>query len=231
MSRILVVVAHPDDEILGCGATMARLSEEGNEIHILILGEGITSRQDIREPEAAESELHKLHLHVREAASIVGAKSSQVLNFPDNRFDSVALLDIIKAVEKKKEEISPEIVLTHHAGDLNIDHQRTFQAVLTACRPIQGETVKEIYAFEVPSSTEWQAQTSENAFLPTQYVAIKEKHLDTKVAAMQVYASECREYPHPRSPEALRLLAKWSGVNVGMLYAEAFEVIRRIVDW
>ncbi len=228
MNTVLVVAAHPDDEILGCGATMAKFAEDGYEIHILILGEGITSRQDIRHTESVKTEIHKLHSEVKEAARIIGAKSSEILNFPDNRFDSVDLLDIIKAIEVKKRSIKPQIIFTHHAHDLNIDHQRTFQAVLTACRPMQKETVREIYSFEVSSSTEWQVQTSADVFLPTQYVIVNEKHLEKKIAAIQVYTSEICEYPHPRSPKALKLLMEWRGVNVGAFYAEAFEVVRRI---
>jgi len=229
MNRILVVAAHPDDEILGCGATMSKLSEQKNEIHILILGEGITSRHNLCNSNEMKAELENLQLEAKNAAKIIGANSIEFVNFPDNRFDSVSLLDIIKAVEKKKNELKPQIVFTHHAHDLNIDHQRTFQAVLTSCRPMKNETVREIYSFEIPSSTEWQFQSAMNVFLPTQYFTISEKHLIAKISAMNVYSSEIRDYPHPRSLKALRLLAEYRGVTVGEKYAEGFVVVRKII--
>ncbi|ETR66743.1 MAG: LmbE family protein [Candidatus Magnetoglobus multicellularis str. Araruama] len=156
-------------------------------------------------------------------------KSFEILGFPDNRFDTIPLLDIIKAVEIKKQEIKPEIVFTHHAHDLNIDHRKTFQAVLTACRPMQDETVREIYSFEVPSSTEWQVQTSVNVFLPTLYITIAESHLKAKIDAMEIYTSEVRDSTHPRSENALKLLAEWRGLSIGTRFAECFEMVRRIL--
>lgn len=225
---VLVVASHPDDEILGCGATMARLSERNHDVHILILGEGITSRQNTRNTETAADELARLHSDARKAGDAVGAATVEVLGFPDNRFDSVDLLDLVKAVEAKKLAVHPESVFTHHGGDLNIDHRRTFDAVMAACRPVIGESVRMILSFEVPSSTEWQAPSAASAFLPNEYVLLEERHLDAKIAAMEAYQSEARSYPHPRSPQALRLLAQWRGVNVGAHLAEAFNVVRRI---
>jgi LmbE family N-acetylglucosaminyl deacetylase len=229
VSVVLAVASHPDDEILGCGATMARMSEEGAQVHILIMGEGITSRQDARDRSVVQEELQRLHADVQAAASIVGAVSAEVLEFPDNRFDSVPLLELVKAVERKKSEVSPTVILTHHANDLNIDHRCTFEAVMTACRPVEDEAVREILSFEVPSSTEWRAPTAGNAFLPVQYVAVTADHVERKISAMEAYGSERRAYPHPRSPEALRALAQWRGCSVGTEYAEAFEVIRKLV--
>lgn len=227
-SSVLVVASHPDDEVLGCGATMARLAERGHDIHILILGEGITSRQNTRNTEAAADELTRLHSDARKAGDALGAATVEVLGFPDNRFDSVDLLDIVKAVEAKKLAVHPEIVYTHHGGDLNIDHRRTFDAVMAACRPVVGESVRTILSFEVPSSTEWQAPAAASVFLPNEYVVLEERHLEAKIAGMEAYRSEARSYPHPRSPEALRILAQWRGVNVGAQLAEAFSVVRRI---
>jgi LmbE family N-acetylglucosaminyl deacetylase len=226
--KILVIASHPDDEILGCGGTMRKLSEEGNHIYVLILGEGITSRQEIRDPEKVKKEIFKLHKEVSEASKIVGAKNYKVLNIPDNRFDSVDLLDIIKEIEKVKTEFKPDVIFTHHCSDLNVDHRITFNAVLTACRPLMNETVKEIYSFEVPSSTEWQYQNSENSFKPNYYVKLDKKHLTAKIKAMEVYSSEKRNMNHPRSPKSLESLAKWRGSNISQHYAECFEVIRII---
>jgi LmbE family N-acetylglucosaminyl deacetylase len=226
---VLVVASHPDDEMLGCGATMARMAEGGSEIHILILGEGVTSRQQERDPAAVSEELAKLHADVQRAAKIVGASSTEVLAFPDNRFDTVPLLDLVKAIERKIDDIRPRIIFTHHANDLNVDHQRTFQAVVTGSRPLEGQSVREIYSCEVPSSTEWQVQPGVRPFAPSQFVEVLGKHIDAKIGAMESYESERRAFPHPRSPEALRALARWRGSSCGAEFAEAFEVVRRLV--
>lgn len=228
---ILVVAAHPDDEILGCGGTMARLSSEGFRVHILIMGEGMTSRDGWNAQAKGRSSaiLSKLHSQSIKASKLVKAKQVTVLNFPDNRFDTVAILELVKAVEIKKKEVNPHIIFTHHANDLNIDHRLTFQAVMTACRPMKEERVREIYSFEVPSSTEWQSQTSNQTFRPTAYVGLKRKHVYAKLCAMKAYSTEIRSYPHPRSIRALRAYCEWRGSNVGMEFAESFEVVRRII--
>ena len=224
--KILVVAAHPDDEILGCGGTISKLSKKGYEIRILILGEGITSRQQERNPDAAEKLLMKLHSEVSKAAKIVGAKSATVLNFPDNRFDGVDLLEIIKEIEKVKNEFKPEIIFTHHPYDLNVDHRVTFNAVITASRPLQGESVKEIYSFEIPSSTEWQYQNSINSFHPQCFFSLSKTDITKKIKAMEVYSGEKRKYPHPRSSQALLQLAGFRGTQCGNNLAESFEIIR-----
>lgn len=226
---ILVVAAHPDDETLGCGATIARMAQEGNSVHILILGEGITSREKKVSEGTCHRKLAQLHRQAKLAAKILHARSIKILNFPDNRFDTVALLDLVKAVENEKRRLRPEIVLTHHGQDLNVDHRLTCQAVLTACRPVTRESVREIYSFEIPSSTEWQAQSKKKVFCPTFYIELKKKHLAAKIRALKVYSSELKPFPHPRSIKAIDALAKWRGSNAGVSYAECFEIIRKII--
>ena len=225
INRILVVVAHPDDEVLGCGGTIARHTRQGDEVYCLLLGEGITSRYS--QQGKVKEELKQLKLEAEQAAEILGIKKVFFKDFPDNRFDSIPLLTIVKAIEKVKREIRPAIVYTHHQGDLNIDHQLTFRAVLTACRPLKGETVKEIYSFEVPSSTEWSSPDTRNYFVPNVFVDISET-FDKKIEALGAYRGEIREYPHPRSPEALRAIAMRWGSTVGCEAAEAFQLVRSI---
>lgn len=224
--KILVVAAHPDDEVLGCGGTIAKLSAEGKEVHILIMGEGVTSRYDERE-QADGAKLEKLHECARKAGESLGASSVLLKNLPDNRFDSVALLDVVKIVEEIIEVIQPEVIYTHHGGDLNIDHRIVNQAVLTATRPIEGQIVKEIYAFEVASSTEWAFQRFEPAFRANYFVDIADS-LDKKIKGMEFYEPEARDFPHPRSSKALRAIAERWGSVVGCQAAEAFELIRAI---
>jgi len=222
----LVVVAHPDDEVLGCGGTIARLASDGCDIYIAIMGEGITSRY--ASPAEARRELvEQLHARSRDVARHLCAKEVLLFNLPDNRFDTVPLLDIVKIVEDLITRLGPDVIYTHHAGDLNIDHQITNRAVITAARPLAGCPVKEIYSFEVPSSTEWAFQQSGPVFCPNVFVDIAAT-LEAKVEAMQLYESEARPFPHPRSPDALRAIARRWGVTVGVEAAEAFQLIRSV---
>ncbi len=225
----MLVVAHPDDELLGLGGTMHRLiSDYGVTTHVVILGEGITSRADTRDVSKWEKELATHRQNIKNAQAAIGYHSVSVHDFPDNRFDTIALLDIIKVIEKEKQSFQPEIIFTHHGGDVNIDHQRTFEAVITACRPLSGELVKTIITFETPSGTEWRAATDPRHFIPNFFVRVSEKDMDAKILGMESYEFEKRDFPHPRSPEALRIQAKRWGVAVGEIYAEAFCIVRTI---
>lgn len=225
---LLVVAAHPDDEVLGCGGTLASLaaSDAGAEIRVGILGEGISSRY-ARRDQAPRSALSRLRRQARAANAAWAAQAVEFGGLPDNRFDDVPLLEIVKQVERWIEAWRPEVIYTHHPGDLNIDHSLTFRAVLTATRPMAGTPVKELYAFEVPSSTEWAFQRIEPPFRPNVFVDIS-KTVEVKVKALQRYEKEVRVFPHPRSPEALRALAGAWGSAVGVPYAEAFELIRSV---
>ena len=221
---ILCVAAHPDDEILGCGGTMAKLSGD-NSVYTLILGEGITSR-DILDTEKSGG-LEELKKQSEQANKILGVKKVFFEKFQDNKFDTIPLLDIIKSIEKTIQEIKPEVIFTHHYGDLNIDHQLTHRAVLTAVRPVGSPIVKKIRSFEVLSSTEWNYQNQNNVFTPNTYIDISET-LNKKLEAMKVYKSEIRDYPHPRSLEGIKILAQKRGLEAGLKFAEAFMLIREI---
>ena len=168
------------------------------------------------------TELNLLKQDAIEANRILSVNEVKFGNFPDNRFDSVPLLDIVKVIEKVKNELKPDIVFTHYKNDLNIDHQITYKAVLTATRPMKGECVKEIYSFEVLSSTEWNYPLS---FSPDVFFDISD-HMEYKKMAMQIYKSELNDYPHPRSLEGIEISAKNWGLKVGYKYAEAFKTVR-----
>jgi len=217
----MVVAAHPDDEMLGCGGTMAKHTRRGDRVHILILSEGQTSRSFSRATKRNQASLRKLADAARNAAHIVGATSIKLLGLPDNRLDSLELLDIVKPIEAFIQAHHPNIVYTHHAGDLNIDHQIAHAAVLTACRPQPGHPVRSLRFFEVPSSTEWQTPDSGHAFAPNWFMNISET-LATKQQALAAYAAEIRPWPHPRSYRAIEALARWRGATVGVEAAEAF---------
>lgn len=222
--KILIVAAHPDDEVLGCFGTVSKLIKEGYEAYTLILGEGKTSRLDTRKIEENKEQLEILNDEIKKANDIIGIKKCFVYDFPDNRFDSVDLLDIIKVISKIKEEIKPNIIFTHYENDLNIDHKITYQAVITATRPLENESVKEIYSFEILSSTEWQYPIS---FSPDVFFDIQDT-IELKLNAMQCYKSELCLYPHPRSLEGIELNAKYNGMRVGKNYVEAFKSVRVI---
>ncbi|MDR2646486.1 MAG: PIG-L family deacetylase [Holosporaceae bacterium] len=224
MKKILIVAAHPDDEVLGCFGTVARLIGErgGGEAYTLILGKGKAARRS-----ADRNELHLLQKEMLEANKMIGIKKVFSADFPDNAFDKVPLLDIVKKIEEIKERVLPEIVFTHHIGDINIDHQITHRAVLTATRPKFGEIVRTIYAMEIPSSTEWNGYSKETVFVPNMFFDVSET-IDLKIQALSEYESELMLYPHPRSLEYVRLLAKINGAKVGLEYVENFMLVRSV---
>jgi len=224
--NVLVVAAHPDDELLGCGGTAARLAREGHSVYVAILGEGITSRH----PQRADADtlaLNKLRDCSQRVARLLGVKELTLHDLPDNRFDTMPLLDVIKIVEELIERWRPAAIYTHHGGDLNLDHQILSRAVLTATRPVKGHPVSELYMFEITSSTEWAFQQFSPVFRPNMFVDI-EGTLSLKLEGMKLYESEAREFPHPRSPEALTAIARRWGSVVGRNAVEAFEAVRII---
>ncbi|MFA6446633.1 MAG: PIG-L family deacetylase [Patescibacteria group bacterium] len=219
--NILVVAAHPDDELLGAGATLRRHVENNDQVFVLILGQGALSRDP-----KAQDEVKNLQEQTRRASEIIGFKGIFFAGLPDNAFDAVSLLSITKEIEEVLAKIKPAIVYTHHEYDLNIDHQLAFQAVLTACRPCNPCAPKTIYSFETLSSTEWQTKDSKQ-FAPNVYVDIGQQ-LEKKIQALKCYTSEMREYPHSRSEQGVRILAQYRGLESGLRAAEAFRLIRKI---
>lgn len=220
VKTVLVVAAHSDDEALGCGGTIARHIAYGDTVHILFLADGVTSR-------VADADSSARNIAAIEAAKVLGASPPRFLDFPDNRLDTIALLDIVQAVEKEIDEVTPEIIYTHHGGDLNIDHVITNRAVMTACRPLPDQPVMSIYGFEVLSSTEWGSPDQNIPFYPVHFVSI-EQYLEKKLTALNCYAEEMRAFPHARSREAVESLACLRGSHVGLKRAEAFTVLRQI---
>jgi len=225
---ILVVAAHPDDEALGCGGTMARLSAERVAVNILFLGDGETSRFATASGAKALRAIADRQRAARAAAKILGARPPHFADFPDNRFDRVPLLDIVRHIETAIARVRPASIFTHHGGDLNVDHRIVHQAVVTACRPLPGSTVSGIYTFETLSSTEWSSEAIGPAFRPRCFVDI-DSWLDTKLRALDCYPGEMRPFPHARSRDAVIHQARLRGATAGLAAAEAFDVIREIV--
>ena len=226
--KILVLAAHPDDEILGCGGAMAKHVRAGDQVHVVLMAEGVTSRNEQRDAALDQDKLSQLASAAREANAVLGVTEVTMLHLPDNRMDSLDRLDVIKLVEAEIARVRPEMVYTHHAGDLNIDHRIIHESVLTACRPQPGHCVKTLLFFEVASSTEWMPASSAPMFAPNWFVDIS-SCLDLKLQALTCYESEMREWPHARSIKALESLARWRGASVGVEAAEAFMLGRKCV--
>lgn len=222
---VLVIAAHPDDEALGCGGMIARHAGRGDEVHVLFLTDGVGARG---RGSALGHDPEARHSAAAAAMEILGVASWQSLSFPDNAMDSVPLLEIAKSATAAVEQFKPQRIYTHHPGDLNIDHRRAHDAVMIAARPQPGCPVKEIFAFEVVSSTGWAAPSAGLPFTPQFYADISAQ-LEAKLRALESYRDEMRPAPHARSIESVRALAAFRGSQVGVPFAEAFAV-ERIVD-
>jgi len=217
-STILVIVAHPDDELLWVWWTLLQHIEKGDTVDILILSSWENSRWEVISDNAKR---------IKQANDVAKKLNAKLFmeNFPDNMFDSVPLLNITKEVEKYISEIRPDTIYTHHSNDLNIDHRITFQAVLTSCRPQPHFFVKKIFCFETNSSTEWQKKESGTLFCPNKYVDIT-NFIDKKLEILSLYEDEIKKFPHPRSLYWVKILSEFRGMEVGYNNAEAFEIIR-----
>ena len=221
IKRVLAVAAHPDDEVLGCGGTLARHAQRGDEVHILVLADGVSARG------SDQSDIERRRQAATVSSQVLGAHSLMLESLPDNRMDSRDLLDVIQVVEKVVDEMTPHIVYTHHHGDLNVDHRIAHDATLTACRPTGGHCVELLAAFEVLSSSEWATPSSGTAFLPNFFVDIADT-FDLKLKALNCYADEMRAFPHPRSIRAVTALAELRGSTIGAAKAGAFAIVRQI---
>jgi len=217
MNSILVVVAHPDDEVLGCGATIAKHIHNGDQVKIVFLADGFSSRESGNDRKNS----------AKKTSKILGCENPIFLDFPDNQLDVIPLLEIVQKIENCIHNQQPNIIYTHHYGDLNIDHQITHKAVMTACRPQPDFCVKEIYSFETPSATHWQSLSMGSAFNPNHFVDV-DLFMNKKMKLLQCYDKEMRDYPHARSYKAIEILANFRGGMVGIMSAEAFCVERLI---
>ncbi len=221
---VLCVAAHPDDEVLGCGATLATLAARGHNVHVLVLGEGVGARYVGNG--RSDEETSALSREFVAAAAVLGVTPHQH-DLPDQRFDSWDILDVVKLVERMKLTVEPDHVFTHHPRDLNVDHRITANAVFTSFRPQPGEKPVTLLGFETLSSTEWNVPANGDVFAPNWYEDAS-LGLEKKLAAMGCYRHELREWPHPRSLEGVRVAARQRGMCVGLESAEAFMLLRHV---
>ena len=233
--NVLIIAAHPDDEVLGMGGTIAKHTSQNDNVTIIYMATGITAR---REPLKSEHEIKNISKKVQEiwqneienlrqdakkSAKLLNVKNVRFYDFPDNEMDGIQLLKVVKVIEKEIGKVKPDRIYTNHYSDLNVDHKVVFNATLTACRP-SGSPVKELLTFEVLSSTEWSYPYN---FNPNYFINV-EKYVGEKIKAMKSFESEIRKFPHPRSPENIEhVVRRWGSVS-GFKAAEAFELIRRI---
>lgn len=218
----LVVVAHPDDEVLGAGATIYKLIKNGNRVAVTFMVSEAAARNDLSST---------LYIDEENALNILGVEKAYHASFPNIKMNTVPHLELVQFIEGCIEDWQADAIITHHPADTNNDHVMTSYATQAACRLFQRrDTVpglKELLYMEVPSSTEWSCDTSSNRFIPNSYVEIDKGGVDIKIKALECYKGVMRAYPHPRSKEALMGLAAYRGAQVGCNYAEAFELVLR----
>lgn len=222
--NVLCVAAHPDDEVLGVGGSLSRHATDGDDVHVCILSDGVTSRYD--ETDAPTDEIEQRRSHAERACDRLGASVS-FYGFPDNSFDTVPLLDIVQTIETEIADHDPDVVYTHHYGDLNVDHELACRATVTATRPLADSYVRRVYGFETLSATEWSVPEPTNAFQPTTFINVSD-HLDAKLDALSAYERELRDSPHPRTIETVRKNAEVWGAKSGVPAAEPFELLREV---
>ncbi len=221
-SNILLVVAHPDDEVLGCGGTIFENTKAGNRVWCLVLGEGITSRADLTVIQKKKL-LNLLKNSAKNANRLLNVEKVILRNFPDNQFDSVPLLKIIHSIENIVEKFCPNVIFTHSLSDVNVDHRIVIKAVEAVVRPGIRQYIEKVFSFEAPSSTDW--NFIKKPFRPNVFVSLEKNSLDKKIGALKKYEGEIRKFPHPRSETYLRALATVRGGQSGYKLAEAFELI------
>jgi len=221
--KILVIAAHFDDEVYGCGGTISKLVREGHKVYVCILTDSCSSQYTDRANEMIAQKKEECQI----VNNILGIEKTYTFDFPDMQLDTIPHVELNQAIEQCIRDIKPTIVYTHHGGDVNKDHRLGFESTMVAVRPMEGSSVKRILCYEVPSSTEWAPPSSNNVFSPNVFVDIEDV-IDKKIDAIKAYNSELREYPHPRSVENVINQAHLRGASVGLKAAECFMLIREI---
>lgn len=224
MKNVLVIVAHPDDEVLGMGGTIAKLVKNGCEVNVLIVTDGSSSQY------RDSIDLHQIIEDKKKetwaCAQILGIKNIYYGEQPDMRLDCIPHIAINKVIEELIDRLHPDTVFTHFWGDVNLDHQNVFKSTLVAVRPVMGQMVKELYCFRVPSSTEWTPCKADTMFMPNIFVDISNE-TSQKYSAFEEYRTELRDYPHPRSVQHLKELDIARGLEVGQGPTETFILLRK----
>lgn len=217
---ILIIAPHPDDEVLGCEGTIVKHNLSGDEVHLCIVTKAYP-------PEWSEDEIKERKEEVLRVNQILGIRKTHFLDFPTVKLDTVPHKELDEAITRVANEVQPEVVYIPHRGDVNKDHRLVFDAAMVAVKPKPGSAIRKVLSYEILSETEWGAPFVENAFIPNVYVDISET-LEIKLKAMSEYKLELKEFPHPRSLEAISTLAKIRGSTTGVRAAKAFMLVREI---
>lgn len=225
MKKILVIAAHPDDEVLGMGGTIAKLVKDGNAVDVLIVTDG--SSAQYRDSDHLAEIIEAKKIETRNCADVLGIRDIYYGELPDMKLDTTPHIRINQVIEDVIDKVEPDTVFTHFWGDVNCDHQNVYKSTLVAVRPVMGQVVRELYCYRVPSSTEWTPNKADTMFMPNVFVDI-EKYAEEKYKAFACYSTELRDYPHPRSVLHLREIDKAAGLRVGLLAAEEFVLLRKL---
>jgi len=225
MRKILILAAHPDDEVLGCGGLISKYSELGDTFRVVFLGEGSSCRFQDHQSEESKKEIKIRNSYAVKAMNFLGVSQYDFHGLPCGRFDQVPIIEINKIIENQIKNFKPDLLLTHSANDANNDHQIVYRASIMASRPLKDNTVPTLWSYEVLSSSEWSFSDS---FTPNIFESLKEKDIMKKFEALSFYESELRPYPFPRSFEGIKALSQMRGLQSGLQYAEAFKLIRSI---
>ena len=223
IKKLLVIAAHPDDELLGCGGSIAKYLNNGVLVKVLFLGEGSTCRYDDPSCKEAVAAIAERNLWAVEALGVIGVTDFEFYNLPCGRFDQTPIIVINKIIESVIRQFSPDTVFTHSAGDSNNDHRIAHRATIMATRPCGENVVNRLFCYEVLSSSEWSYTSS---FLPNYFISLTESQLLAKWSALECYATEMRDYPFPRSWVGVKNLAEKRGMQAGIEFAEAFQLVR-----
>ena len=218
--KVLIIAAHPDDEVLGCGGAIINHVKGGDNVTVAIMTDGAGTRYK-------KGMSKTLRINAIRCAERLGVSKVIFKKLPNQLLDAIPITKVIKTIEKILEEISPDIIYTHDKGDLNRDHVVIYEATLVAARPLPNSRVRKLFTYFVPSSSEYNDVDEKGVFIPNLFIDIKDS-IDKKIKAFACYKSEARAYPHPRSPEALRVYANQWGIQAGIEYAEPFKLIREI---
>ena len=224
MRKVLIIAAHPDDEVLGMGGTIAKLVKDGNDVDVLIVTDG--SSAQYRDSDHLAEIIEAKKKETRNCADVLGIRDIYYGELPDMKLDTTPHIRINQVIEDVIDKVQPDTVFTHFWGDVNCDHQNVYKSTLVAVRPVMGQVVRELYCYRVPSSTEWTPNKADTMFMPNYFVDI-EVYAEQKYNAFACYSTELRDYPHPRSVQYLRESDKAAGLRVGMLAAEEFVMLRK----
>ena len=226
MKKILIIAAHPDDEVLGMGGTIAKLVMDGKEVDLLIVTDGSSSQY--RDSDNLQEIIEGKKQETRRCADILGIKNIYYGGLPDMKLDAIPHIEVNHAIERTIDLVKPDTVFTHFWGDVNCDHQNVYKSTMVAVRPVLGQVVKELYCYRVPSSTEWTPNKADTMYMPNVFIDISEV-TSVKYEAFACYSTELRDYPHPRSVQYLKETDKAAGLRVGLLAAEEFVLLRQLL--